>query len=235
MTRSARHPDPVSAGVAVLVVAMVAAACIGGESPGPGSADPSTPATTSAPSESAEPTGPDGPTDSAGPTGIPSSSVEPSETAAGTPSPGTTGVPGTPASACSGSDDNRIFFDQAALAMSWPVYCAVLPDGWFLDAGSYRLADGGHLEVTYRGPSGAHLALVEGAICEDQDVDTCAPRDAVIGPATFGDREGELGRLGNGLVLDVDRGATPAWRATGLGLTEDAFRALCAALFRIEG
>ena len=46
---------------------------------------------------------------------------------------------------------------------------------------------------------------------------------------------GELGRLANGLVLDVDRGATPSWRATGLGLTEEAFRAICAAFLAVEG
>lgn len=119
--------------------------------------------------------------------------------------------------------------------MAWPVYCAVLPAGWFLESGSYRLADGGRLEVTYRGPGDVRVEIVEGNVCGASDVDTCAPRDAVIGPGAFGDRGGELGRLANGLVLDVDRGATPSWRATGLGLTEDAFRAICAAFLVVEG
>ncbi len=119
--------------------------------------------------------------------------------------------------------------------MAWPVYCAVLPDSWFLEAGSYRLRDGGRLEVTYRGPDDAHLSIVEGDICAGADVEACAPRDAMIGPASFGDLDGELGRLANGLALDVDRGANPSWRATGVGLSEDDFRALGAAFALVEG
>jgi hypothetical protein len=119
--------------------------------------------------------------------------------------------------------------------MSWPVYCAVLPDGWFLEAGSYRLANGGHLEAAYRGPGDARVTILEGNLCDGADVETCAPRDAVIGPADFGDRAGELGRLGNGLVLDVDRGSTPSWRAIGSGLAEDAFRTIGAAFLVVEG
>ncbi|MEW5990710.1 MAG: hypothetical protein AB1736_05105 [Chloroflexota bacterium] len=210
----------------VLGVAIVAvvAACIGGDSPAPGTTSPA-----ATPSSSVVATRSDSPTESTpvGPT--------PSESPSAAPTP----VPpsGTPAvsAACSGSDANREFFLQAAASMSWPVYCPVFPDGWFVDTGSYRLADGGHLEVTYRGPLDQRFSLVEGNICAGADVDTCAPRDTVIGPATFGDREGELGRLANGLVLDVDRGASPSWRATGLGLAEDAFRTLCAALLVVEG
>lgn len=119
--------------------------------------------------------------------------------------------------------------------MAWPVYCAVLPDGWFVDAGTFRLASGGRLDVTYRGPGDARLSLAEGNFCAGTDIEACAPRDAVIGPSPFGDREGELGRLANGLVLDVDRGAIQSWRATGLGLSEEAFRAICAALLRVGG
>jgi hypothetical protein len=151
-----------------------------------------------------------------------------------TPTTQPTASPGT-AAACSGNDNNRDFFDDAAADMSWPVYCAVLPDGWFLEDGSYRLANLGHHEATYRGPGGVQVAIVQGNLCDGEDADACTPRDAVIGPSAFGDRDGELARLGNGLVLDVDRGTTPTWRATGTGLTEEAFRAICAALIVVEG
>jgi hypothetical protein len=188
-----------------------------------------------------------GPADTARPgtsataTGDPAGSESPGEAASGSPAPtagpggsptvgAPTFSPGTASSACSGSDANRDFFRQAAASMAWPVYCAVLPDGWFLEAGAYKLAGGGRLEVTYRGPADAHLSVVEGNVCGGADVEACAPRDAVIGPSPFGDREGELGRLANGLVLDVDRGATPSWRATGVGLSEEEFRAIGAAL-----
>ena len=150
--------------------------------------------------------------------------------------PGDSGAPsGSPSAACSGSDANREFFRQAAASMDWSVYCASLPDGWFLESGTYRLADGGRLEVTYRGPGDAHLAIVEGFACAGSEVDACAPRDALTGPARLGDRDGELGRLANGLVLDLDRGRSPSWRVTGLGLSEEAFRDLCAALVIVEG
>lgn len=205
----------------VAVVAM-AVACDTAPSTGPGTPGPDATSTAEAsPTGSEEPTPSPTPTESAVQTATP---VVP------------TASPATTAGACSGSDANRAFFDQAAASMAWPVYCAVLPQGWFLEVGSFRLADGGRLEVTYHGPDDARLELREGSICAaGTDVDTCAPRDAVIGPAMFGDREGELARLSSGLVLDVDRGATPSWRATGLGLTEDAFRAICAAFIVVEG
>jgi hypothetical protein len=221
VSRSAPFPILV---VAIVAMAGIVAACFSGQSPAP-----ATPGPDASPTGSAVATGSDAPTDP------PSASPGPSETAGGTSTIEPTGTPVAPAAGCSGNDGNRDFFDQAAISMSWPVYCAVLPGGWFLETGSYRLAAGGHLEVTYRGPADAHLVIEEGNLCAGTDVEACAPRDAVIGPATFGDLEGELGRLANGLVLDVDRGATPSWRATGLGLTEEAFRAVCAALILVEG
>jgi hypothetical protein len=217
-------PQPLNLSFATLAVAVIVAACVGGQSTDPGTASPVT-----FPTGSATATGSDSPTET------PAGSRSPGDSQGGTPTPRLTAPPGTGSAACSGSDHNRAFFDQAATVMSWPVYCAVLPDGWFLEDGSYRLANGGHLQVTYRGPGGVHLALVQGNVCDDSDVETCAPRDAEIGPSDFGDRVGEMGRLGNGLVIDVDRGATPSWRATATGLTEEALRAIGAAFLVVEG
>lgn len=194
--------------------------------------DPTVPATGSPPPVGTATSTPDGLASDAPPAATAS---DPLPTAR---PPGASGEPTAteaPAAACSQSDANRAFFAQAARAMSWPVYCAVLPDGWFVQAGSFHLANGGGLEVTYRGPADARLAIVEGNVCQGGDVEACAPRDAVIGPAAFGDLQGELGRLSTGLTLDVNRGAQPSWRATGLGLTEDAFRALSAAFLLVEG
>jgi len=181
-------------------------------------------------------------TAAATPAGPSESAATGGESPAPTEGQGSNSTPDVPASgpvppseACASSSEHRAFFRQAAASMGWPVYCAVLSDGWFLEAGSYRLADGGRLEVTYRGPGAARLSLVEGNVCAGTEVDVCAPRDIVIGPAAFGDREGVLGRLANGLVLDVDRGATPSWRATGLGLTEAEFQAIVAAVVKVEG
>lgn len=172
--------------------------------------------------------------------------MEPSNTGAPTTSPevgpsasptdtGSAPSPTTGGSACSGNDANRTFFGQAATAMSWAVYCAVVPAGWYLETGSFRLANGGHMDVTYRGPNDARIALSEGNICDGTgtDVNACAPRDAVIGTALMADQTGELGQLANGLVLDVDRGANPSWRVTGLGVSEADFVSICAAMFRV--
>jgi hypothetical protein len=100
------------------------------------------------------------------------------------------------ANGCSGLPRNQAFFDQAAAALPWPVYCAVLPAGWSVEVGNYTVANGGHLTITYRGPGDARLAIAEGNVCDGlgTDIDACAPRDAVIGPAALGDQVGELGR-----------------------------------------
>lgn len=211
-----------------LAWAALVAACAPAPSPTASPAGTAEPVASGA--ASGTPIASDGPTESADGSLLPSGDPSASPT-----SDAPTATPGDPAAACSGSEANREFFRDAAAAMAWPVYCAVLPEGWFIEAGKYRLADGGRLDVTYRGPGDAHLSLVEGNICAGTEVEVCAPRDAVIGPATFGDRDGELGRLANGLVLDVDRGATPSWRATGLGLSEEEFQAICAAFVVAEG
>ncbi|MEO8462748.1 MAG: hypothetical protein ABI555_06020, partial [Chloroflexota bacterium] len=186
-----------------------------------------------------------GPAASSSAPGDGSASPDATTTQAPTPvvTPPPSGEPGTPspsdgptaATVCTGSESNRAFFSQAAAGVAWSVYCAVLPDGWYLETGSYRLANEGHLEVTYRGPGDAHVSIAEGNICLDVggDVEQCAPRDTVIADAALGDMVGELGRLSNGLVLDVDRGANPSWRVTGLGIAEDEFTALGAAMIKV--
>lgn len=212
--------------LSAIAVVTLLAACQAGPSSGP--------ADTARPGTSAAATG--APAGSAEPTGTSNGSATPTNGPAASPTATLpTSSPGAPSSVCTGSDANREFFRQAAASMTWPVYCAELPDGWILTDGKYRLGDGGRLEVTYRGPGDAQLSIVEGNVCAGADVDVCAPRDAVIGPSPFGGRDGELARLANGLVLDVDRGATPSWRATGLGLSEDEFRAICAALVLAGG
>lgn len=218
--RAARRSLPIAAFVAAFAIV----GCSANTNPtggpeGSGSVPPASVAVTPAPSSPDVPT----PTPDSGPT-----ATATDEGPSPSPSDATNG--------CSGSAENRAFFDQAATAMAWPVYCAVLPAGWFLEAGSFRVANGGHLNVTYRGPGDAHLAIAEGNVCDGlgTDIEVCAPRDAVIGPATLGDMAGELGQLSNGLVLDVDRGANPSWRVTGLGISAADFTLLCAAMVHVN-
>lgn len=159
------------------------------------------------------------------------------------PTPGPTTAPGEspeptegdgPAAACSGNDDNRSFFANLAAAVPWPVYCAVLPAGWFVQQGSYRLANGGKLEITYAGPGGARLALSEGAFCTDGS--GCVPAGSDAGSAAFGDREGTLVSLASGgWAIVVDRGAPLSWLLVATGLDEVGARALGAALALVDG
>ena len=175
-----------------------------------------------------------------------------SEPAAVTPEPGASdepaatdgpsepaATPETPpgADVCTGSAENRDFFAAAAETMSWDVYCAVLPDGWFVETGAYRLADGGRLDVTYRGPGGEKIEVRQGAYCTS-DASACAPRDREIGSAAFGDRPGVLVALGgsekDGFAVYVDAGVAPSWAISGSGMDEAAFTAIAAALHRVS-
>jgi hypothetical protein len=170
----------------------------------------------------------------------PSGSPSPSDLPTDAPPSGASGEPsltaapsGTPSAQCSGNDANRDFFTAVAEAVSWDVYCAVLPDGWFVDSGTYRLSAGGWMEVGYRGPGGARFMLREGAFCqEDGD---CVPAGADVGAASFGDREGTLVAADDGSwAVTVDRGAALAWFATGSGLDETTFRGYAEALVRVS-
>lgn len=140
----------------------------------------------------------------------------------------------TTAEACSGSDQNRDFFIKAAASLDWTVYCAVLPARWFVDAGEYRQAGGGRVEITYRGPGGARFELHEGAFCAAAD--GCVPSGADVGDAAFGDQSGTLIATDDGgWALVVEAGAPISWLAIGTGVDEDAFRAFTAGLAVVDG
>lgn len=170
----------------------------------------------------------------------PSLSDEPSAEPAPTPSPSS--VEPSPsasagsgaAAACTGTDENRQFFEAAAGTLTWTVYCAALPAGWFVDAGEYRRAGGGRLEISYRGPGGARLELHEGAFCADGS--GCVPSGTESGDAAFGDKTGTLiASDDGGWAVVVDRGEEISWLAVGTGIGEDAFRAITSALAAVAG
>ncbi len=162
-----------------------------------------------------------------GPTELPPSDA-PATTEVATASPAT----GSAAS-CSGTPDNRDFFAAVAAAVSWPVYCPVLSDGWFVDGGQYRLAGGAWMEVAYRGPGGARIELREGAICGSGD---CGLEGADLGAADFGDRAGTIYDQGGGRYeVVVDPGASPSWVLVAIGLSEADARTIAAGLALVEG
>jgi hypothetical protein len=197
-------------------------------SAGPGTGTPA-PGASSAASDAPVPS--DAETPGASPSEAPSFDASPSPSEA-PPSERPSSTAGTgPAAACAGTAENRDFYAAVADAVSWPVYCPVLGSGWHVDAGQYRLAGGGWMEIAYKGPGGARLAFREGAACTTAG---CQPTGTDAGPAAFGDLDGTLLQLDGGdLAVVVDPGATPSWSIKGSGLDQADFVAIAAGLARV--
>lgn len=208
------------------LVALVLAGC--GDAPdATGSDDPgSTPSPIGSPVRTITPTDPGDPD----PTELPASEA-PTE-GPETDEPSSTAGSG-PAAACAGTDENRDFYAAIADAVSWPVYCPVLPDGWFVTAGQYSLADGGQMEISYRGPGGASITLRQGVVCEGG---ACAPSGDELGDTAYGDQAGRLWDTGDGgYTVVVDADASPSWVMIASGLSESDVRAIAADLVVVGG
>ena len=223
--RATRGPRTGSAALVFLAaLALLVAACGETESPIPA------PSATASPSGEPAPTGEstgaptEQPTDEATepPTGEPS--LEPTET------PAPSGTPGG-AAACSGNNGNRDFFAAVAQGVAWDVYCAVLPAGWFVDAGEFRLAGGGKMEIAYKGPGGQRIAVREGTYCAGDD--GCIPTGPDAGTASFGDRSARLVDLGGGAWLVVAEGGDVDWEAKGTGMDGAALAGFTAAFAKV--
>jgi hypothetical protein len=200
----------------------------------PGAVTPVPSTTGSAPPASGEPgASASGSTDAPSDTPIPVDSPTPGDSTGPSPEPSASGPVGA-ADACSGTQGNRDFFASVSIAVSWPVLCGVLPAGWYLSNGSYRLANGGKVLVSYLGPGGATLALSEGAFCADGS--GCVPAGTDAGGASLGAYAGTLVQLdAGGYAIVVDRGANPSWLMETHGLDEATTVALGAALYEIAG
>lgn len=223
-----------------LATAIGVAACGGGPTTGPtaapGSSVPATtePGTTPAPTgeepaptgEEPTPTGEEPTPTEPGATPRPGSTVEPPATGAPTP-------PDDPAAACTGNDENRAFFAGVAEAVAWDVYCPVLPGGWFVDTGSFRLAGGGRMEISYKGPGGARLEIRQGFYCAGQE--NCIPDAPTAGTAAFGSRPARLLDLGDGRWLIVAEDGAVAWEVRSSGLDRETALAYAAAFARVAG
>lgn len=219
---------------ALIGVAALVAACGGTPSPSPvTSPSPFPSAASSAPSTlapSASAVGGGGATTpSVGPdeSASPQASETPLPTVSPSPGPGS-------ADACSGTAENRNFYAALAASVAWDVYCAVLPPGWFVDSGSYRLSNGGRLSITYRGPAGARLAVQEGSYCAG--LPDCIPSGTDAGSARFGERDARLLDLGSGswAVVVAPAGADVDWQATGSGMDGPALAGYTAAFARVD-
>jgi hypothetical protein len=219
------------------VVAVLAVACGGATtttSPGGGSPSATSAAPTLDDGSSGSPETSGTPTDEASPTA--SSEPSPTETPAPSPTDEATPTPATeasatpgPAAACTGNAENRDFYAAVTAAVDWTVYCPVLPGGWFVDSGQYRLANGGRMEIGYHGPGGAKLMLREGSFCTDAD--GCVPSGSDAGSAAFGDMDGTLIAASDGSwAVVVDQAQRPSWLIEGSGLDQAAFTKIAGAL-----
>jgi len=158
-------------------------------------------------------------------------SPEPTPTATPTPTPTPTPSPTSPAAACTGTASNKAFFAQAAAAMSWTVYCAVLPSGWSLTKGEYDKAPNGYLYVGYQGPGGAGISLWEGNLCGPGGYAmTCGWIVVAQGPASFGGLSAELYLHGPYFLIDANPGTPHEYMIQGAGLTRPTFVACAAAM-----
>ena len=108
-----------------------------------------------------------------------------------------------------------------------------MPQGWFVESGSYRLSNGGQLSITYKGPGGARLVVREGGYCAGHP--DCIPAGTDAGAARFGDRDARLLDIGNGswLVVVVPT-ADVGWQAVGTGMDGTALGAYTAAFARVD-
>ena len=166
------------------------------------------------------------PTDVATPTPAPTATPAPTPTPAPTATPAPT--PTSRAWACSGSADSKAFFAKAATLLSFNVYCAVLPSGWWLQEGSYVLPNGGYLEVEYKSSS-ASFEVREGRTCPPSKV--CIGPGAPLGPATFAGLPGQLYLNATTYTLIVST-ARP-YLMVGSGMSKAKFLALAAAFVKV--
>jgi hypothetical protein len=144
---------------------------------------------------------------------------EPTAEASSTPSP----TPTSPASFCTGSNDNRAFFAEAARGVGVKVYCATgLPSGWVISAGAWSGSKTvGNVNVVYRYKNTSQrFELKEGAFCTTSKVDCMggpsAPAPWLAGPY-FDGRPGEVANLfsSGDWVIEVGAGTTRAYIMTG--------------------
>jgi hypothetical protein len=227
----------------LLLVALLAAACgatapSGGLDTTPGASAAPTDAVGSAPAtvepSAAEPSASAAPVETPGGSPVDTPTAAPSDaspSASDLPSAATASAAASP---CQPEGSNPNFWPGIVRSVSWDVYCAVLPKGWYVSSGVYRLANGGRLAISYKGPGGASLSLSEGSFCTDGS--GCVPAGKDAGVAAFGALAGTLVAVdAGGYAIVVDRGQTPSWLMTTSGLDQATTISLGAALVRAGG
>jgi hypothetical protein len=227
--------------VLLALIVAVAASCGGGPPSSRATAAPESATTPAdAPGGSAEPATSEEPTTGEAtaepvPSDEPVATEEPvatdEPTASEEPTASDAPVTAGGADACTGSADNRTFLEGIARAADWPVLCGVLPGGWFVAQGSYRLANGGKLLISYKGPGGATIALSQGAFCTSAD--GCVPDGSEVGAAALGPLDATLYQTADGFAMVAAPGENPSWLMTTTGLDQASTVSLAAALVEV--
>jgi hypothetical protein len=214
---------PAGLAIAAIVVGLVAAGCAFSKPQPTPIYILITPAPT--PSPSATPL----PTDT--PTPLPTLSDTP--TPEPTPSPTQRPVATTaPYTLCVPAPGDKQYWTEASSAMSWDVYCPVLPSGWFVTGGSYD-GSAGTIHMAYGGPGGATLVIDEGAFCTSSAA-TCSPHSTVVGTTEFGDLTGSLDTLADGgLAVYINAGTATGYSLTGASLSQADFTSIAATLVKV--
>ena len=163
------------------------------------------------------------------PTEEPSDEPSPEPTEEPSASPDASASPAAgPADGCTGSADNKEFFATYAAAVPFDAYCAVLPKGWTLTAGGYSKRV---LTVTYKGPRGARLDVIEGPACAGKT--DCPPAGGAPGSAQFAGREARLTDLGGARFAVIAEEGDIIWQVSGTGIDADTLLQFSAAFIGI--
>lgn len=196
---------------------------------------------TATPAPTAADTPTDVPTDTPTDTPTPAATPAPTPTPAASPTASATDTPAASATAnpvsgiCGGTTDQQSYFQQAAAAERFDVYCGALPAKWYLQTTQYTVPNGGQLTIQYKRFSGGQLDISEGAFCTTSAA-ACSPNVAVIGAGSFGGLAGSLDKLSvspDVFVIYVAPGTSSAYTIKGTGVSQAEFVALAADMVKV--
>jgi hypothetical protein len=165
------------------------------------------------------------------PTTKPSASVASASPTSPSTSPTATG--GAPTAICTGTAEHLAFFQEAAKALTFSVYCASLPAKWWLSATEYRLPNGGYLTISYQNTAGNTISVGEGNFCVG--LPDCWTSVSDLGSANFGSMSGSLKQLSGGqFAVFVNPGTAHGYRIVGKGMSQASFVAIAAGMIVVS-
>jgi hypothetical protein len=150
----------------------------------------------------------------------------------------------TAADKCSGTAKNKAFFVEAAAAVPFPVYCAVLPSDWWISSGDIWPAteyNPAGIQVDYENGRGFLLTLRMGGDCDGSCRVPAGLAEAGYPRIWFGDRGAYLiytpdpGSLTTGLITAWSPGTDDTGCILdGWGMSKATFVKIAAAMVRVS-